>query len=139
MEKSRVISIRRSMTTVEMHFPGAHLLSLIYNTLTKSPSFAGVMVEKANPTKKAFTLSVKEKSGLMEFTMIFHFSDFNIMATQFTISARIRKKMLVWERISAREPRSILERMTRKRTIPIRLNIFIPFFISSHISRPGSN
>jgi hypothetical protein len=97
---------------------------------------AGVIVEKEKPTKNAFMLSERENSGLTEFTMIFHFCDFRMMATPFTISARIKKTILVCERISTRAPRLIRERMITKRAIPMRLNILILLFILSHLS-PG--
>jgi hypothetical protein len=61
----------------------------------KSPSFAGVIVEKEKPTKNATILCLREKSGLTEFTIIFHLRDFNTIAIQFIKNARTRSTTLV--------------------------------------------
>jgi hypothetical protein len=80
---------------VESDFPRLQFSSVIYNTFMKSPSFAGVIVEKEKPTKNATTLSLSEKSGFTEFTIIFHLRDFNNIAIQFTKNAKIRKSTSV--------------------------------------------
>jgi hypothetical protein len=105
----------------------------------KSPSLAGVIVENENPTKNATMLSVREKLGFTEFTMIFHLRDFNIIVMQVTRNARKRNITFAWARISIRALRFIRESIMRKRMIPTRLNNFILLFICSHNCLPDNN
>ncbi len=132
METNRIISIKRSITIVESDFPRLQFSSVTYNTLMKSPIFAGVIVEKEKPTKNAITLSLNEKTGLTEFTIIFHFNDFKTIVTQFSSNARKRNATFVLVKISTRAPRLIRERIMKKRTIPMRLKILILPFMCSH-------